>query len=89
MLLVWNLFLIFDKLTFILDPLKWWFCLCYPVSKDIKKNKPKVVSLKTPRRKFISFDKILCLLSYYQLQGSHVWIGTLELRKKDLIVEQY
>ena len=38
--------------------------------------------MKTPRRTFISFDKRLCLLSYYQLQGSRVWIGTSALREK-------
>ena len=45
-----------------------WLLLLYEAYENL--NKPMYIILRFPGKNFPSFDKVCCLLSYYQVRGN-------------------
>ena len=71
--LLWIVLKFLDTITFFMDPLKWWLCLCYAAWIDIQLNTTLSITLKIPKKNVPCFDSNYCLLSYYQVHFGLLW----------------
>ena len=59
---LWIVLKCIDTITFFMDPLKWWICLCYAAWIDIQLNTSLSITLKIPKNNVPCFYSNYCLL---------------------------
>ena len=72
---LWIVLKFLDTITFFVDPLKWWICLCYAAWIEIQLNTTLSITLKIPKNNVPCFDSDYCLLSFYQVHSDFRWLS--------------